>query len=183
MGDLVYSALTSLDGYVADEAGGFGWAEPDEEVHAAVNDLVRGARTHLYGRRTYEVLTAWETWDVTDEPEPIRDFAAIWHAADKVVHSRTLDRVTTARTRLVRDFDARAVRELKEGGDVAIGGPGLARAAFGNGLVDAVHLFVSPVVVGGGTAALPPGVRLDLVAHRRFGNGVVHLHYGTSRRK
>jgi dihydrofolate reductase len=173
---LVYSALCSLDGYVADEAGGFGWAQPDEEVHTAVNDLLRTTTTYLYGRRMYDVLSVWDTWDTDDEPEPIRDYSALWRNADKVVYSRTLASVETSRTRLEREFDAEAVRDLKERTDVAIGGPTLARAAFDAGLVDAVHLFVSPVVVGGGLPALPP-VALSLRDVVRYGNGTVHLHY------
>ena len=185
MGVLVYAALTSLDGYVADAEGGFGWAEPDAEVHTAVNDLVRGVPTHLYGRRMYEVLVAWETMPTDGEPEPIRDFKAIWLAAEKVVYSRTLTEVASERTRIERDFDPAAIAALKERGDVSIGGPTLARHAFEAGLVDVVHLFVSPVVVGGGLRALPDGVRLDLdlVDERRFAGGVVQLHYRSVSRR
>jgi dihydrofolate reductase len=180
LGRLVYSAIASLDGYVADESGGFGWAAPDEEVHAFVNDLERPVDTHLYGRRTYEVMTAWETMDVTQEPAVMRDFAAIWRAADKVVYSRTLAAVSTARTRLEREFDADEVRRLKEAGsDLSIGGPGLAGEALRARLVDECHLFLAPVLVGGGTRAFPDDVRLDLelLDERRFAAGFVHLHY------
>jgi dihydrofolate reductase len=172
---LVYSALASLDGYVADADGRFEWAAPDAEVHAFVNDLERGVGTMLLGRRMYEVLAVWET---LDEPEPeMRDFAEIWRAADKVVYSRTLEEVSTARTRIEREFDPEAVRRLD--GVVSIGGPELAAHAFRAGLVDEIHLFLSPILVGGGTAALPDGVRreLELVEERRFGNGVVFLRY------
>jgi dihydrofolate reductase len=179
MGKLVYSAITSLDGYVADERGTFDWAAPDEEVHAFVNDRERSLGTYLYGRRMYEVMRAWETMDVEDEPPVMRDFAGLWRAADKVVYSTTLPAVTTERTRLERAFDADAVRRLKNGGDVGIGGPHLAAHALRAGLVDECHLYLNPVVVGGGTRALPEGLglRLDLVDERRFGNGVVHLGY------
>jgi dihydrofolate reductase len=179
--ELIYSTLMSLDGFVADEDGRFDWAEPDEEVHAFVNDLSRPVGTFLLGRRMYEVLTAWETIDLAGEPSVIRDFAGIWRAADKIVYSRTLETVSTARTRLEREFDAEAVRELKAsaGGQLGIGGPGLAAHAFSAGLVDECQLFLAPVVVGGGTKALPDGVRLelDLLGARRFGNGTVFLRY------
>ncbi len=182
MGKLVYSAISSLDGYVADEEGGFDWAAPDEEVHAFVNDLLRPVGTHLYGRRMYEVLVAWETMPAgPDEPAVVRDFAKIWRSADKVVYSRTLPAVSSARTRLERDFDPDAVRRLVASSerDVSIGGPHLAARAFRAGLVDDVHLFWSPVLVGGGTSALPDDIRLALepVATHRFANGVVHLQY------
>ncbi len=182
MAELVYSAITSLDGMVADADGNFDWAEPDEEVHAFVNDRERSVGTFLCGRRLYEVMVAWETMDTgPDQPPVIRDFARIWQAADKVVYSTTLPAVSSARTRLERTFDPDAVRQLTAGADrdVSVGGPGLAAAAFRAGLVDQVHLFVNPVVVGGGTPALPAGLRLDLALteERRFGNGVVYLRY------
>jgi dihydrofolate reductase len=179
MGELIYSAIASLDGYVADEQGRWDWSVPDHEVHAFVNDLMRPVGTHLYGRRMYEVLVAWET---IDDPDPLmRDFAQLWRAAEKVVYSSTLDAVSSARTRIERRFDADAVRELKRTSerDLAIGGPQLAAQAFAAGLVDQVQLLLSPVIVGGGTRVLPGGVRLDLelVDERRFSNGAVHLHH------
>jgi len=182
MATLTYTAIASLDGYVADAEGGFAWAAPDEEVHAAVNDLERTVGTHLLGRRMYEVLLAWETMDTgPEQPEVIRDFAGIWRSADKVVFSRTLAGVSSARTRLEREFDPELVRRMKasETRDLAVGGPELAAHALRAGLVDELHLFLSPVLVGGGTPALPDGVRLDLelLGERRFGNGVVHLHH------
>ena len=182
MGRLIYAAIASLDGYVADEDGNFDWCAPDEEVHAFVNEQQRNAGTQLLGRRMYDVLAVWETIDTGPEQEPVmRDYAEIWRAADKVVYSRTLESVSTARTRLERDFDPEAVRALKDNSDrdLTIGGPGLAAEALRAGLVDEAHLFLSPVVVGGGTSALPHGLRLDLtlVDERRFGNGVVHLGY------
>lgn len=177
MGELTYSAIASLDGYVADEQGRFDWSMPDEEIHAFVNDRMRAARTHLYGRRMYEVLVAWETMD---DPEPVmRDFAQIWRAAEKVVYSTTLQEPSSARTRIERRFEPDAVRALKADGDCVIGGPELAGQALAAGLVDHVELLLSPVIVGGGNRALPDGVRaqLELVDERRFGNGVVHLAY------
>ena len=181
MAKLIYTAIASLDGYVADEAGGFEWSAPNEEVHAFVNDLSRPLGTYLFGRRMYEVLAAWETMETAGEPPVIVDFAAIWHDVDKVVYSRTLDTVSTARTRIEREFYPDAVRQWKATADrdLSIGGPGLAAAALRAGLVDEVRLFLNPVVVGGGTAALPDKWRasLDLLDERRFGNGVVHLHY------
>jgi dihydrofolate reductase len=181
MAKLIYTAIASLDGYVADEHGNFDWARPDEEVHAFVNDLERPAGTHLYGRRMYKVLVAWETMD---DPAPVmRDFAQIWRAAEKVVYSRTLDAVSSARTRIEREFDAEAVRRMKAMAtrDIAIGGPALAAQAIKAGLVDEINLLLSPIVVGAGNPALPDGVRveLELLDQRRFGNGVVHLHYRT----
>jgi dihydrofolate reductase len=179
---LVYAAIASLDGYVADEDGTFEWAAPDEEVHAFVNDLERPVGTYLYGRGMYEVMVAWETPEAFADDSPVtRDFAAIWQAADKVVYSRTLEGVSSARTRIEREFDPEAVRRMKAAAtrDITVGGPGLAGAAIRAGLVDDVHLLVVPVLVGGGTRSLPDDVRLDLELCdvRRFGSGVVHLHY------
>ena len=184
MAKLIYSALTSLDGYVADEDGNFDWAKPSEEVHVFVNDLERPVGTHLYGRRMYEVMAYWETADtVADQPPFIRDYAEIWQAADKIVYSRTLAEVSSARTRIERDFDIDAVRQLKATADrdIGVGGPDLAAQAIKAGLVDELHLFLAPVVVGGGKRSLPDDVRLELelLDERRFANGVVHLHYRT----
>jgi dihydrofolate reductase len=167
---------------VADEGGRFDWAAPDDEVHAAVNDLVRPVGTFLLGRRMYEVLVAWETMDTSEAAPAARDFAAIWRAADKVVYSTTLQAASSARTRVERAFDPEAVRRMKAGAgrDIGVGGPGLAGEALRAGLVDECHLFLAPVLVGGGLRALPEGVRLELelLGERRFGGGVVHLGYG-----
>jgi dihydrofolate reductase len=184
MGKLIYSAISSLDGYVADESGKFDWAEPDEEVHAFVNELQRPVGTYLYGRRLYEVMVAWETLpNPADQPHVIRDFAEIWRAADKVVYSRSLETVSSARTRIERDFDPEAVRRLKAKAerDLTVGGPDLAAEAIKAGLVDEWHLFVAPVVVGGGRQSLPDDVRvrLELLDERRFRNGTVYLRYRT----
>ena len=184
MAKLIYSAITSLDGYVADEEGNFDWAAPDEEVHSFVNDLERPVGTYLYGRRMYEVMRAWETMDTgPDQPPVVRDFAAIWQAADKIVYSKTLETASSARTRIERDFDPEAVRQLKAsaGRDLTVGGPDFAAQAIKAGLVDELHLFLTPVVVGGGKRALPDNVRLtlELLDERRFDSGVVHLHYRT----
>lgn len=182
MGRLIYSAIASLDGYVEDERGGFDWAAPDEEVHAFVNDLERPIGTYLYGRRMYDTMLFWETaGSGGDEPAVVRDFAAIWRAAEKVVYSRTLRTVSSARTRIEPEFDPAAVRRLKESSarDISVGGATLAGQAVAAGLVDECHLLLCPVVVGGGKRALPSGVRtgLELVGERRFRGGVVHLHY------
>ena len=181
-GKLIYSALESLDGYVADEDGKWDWAKPDEEVHRFVNDLTRPVGTHLYGRRMYEVLVAWETMDsVPDQPEHILDFARIWQAADKIVYSKTLTEASSAKTWIEREFDPEAVRQLKASAerDLTIAGPNLAAQAFRAGLVDECHLFLAPAIVGGGKQSLPDDVRLDLelLDERRFGNGVVYLGY------
>ena len=187
MAKLIYSAIASLDGYVADEDGDFGWAAPDEEVHAFINDLYRTISTYLYGRRMYEMMVGWETDPTLAEQSPLmRDFAEIWQAPDKVVYSRTLEAVSTSKTRIERDFDPEAVRQWKAsaGQDLIVGGPDLAARAFGAGLVDECHLFVAPVVVGGGKRSLPEGLRLELelMSERRFGSGVVYLHYRTRTR-
>src|SRR5213593_3816322 len=158
MAKLIYPTISSLDGYVADENGKFDWAKPDEEVHAFVNDLERSVGTHLYGRRLYEVLVAWETMDERpDQPQFILDFAQIWQAADKIVYSRTLETVSSAKTRIEREFDPEAVRELKATSerDLVIGGPELAAEAIRARLVDEYHLFLAHVLVGGGKRALP----------------------------
>jgi dihydrofolate reductase len=182
MAKLIYAAITSLDGYVADVGGKFDWGEPDEEVHTFVNDLERAVGTYLYGRRLYEVMVAWERLNVADQPPYIRDFAEIWQAADKIVYSTTLESVSTARTRLERAFDPDAVRQLKASAqrDLAVGGPELAAQAFRAALVDECHLILAPIAVGGGKQSLPDGVRLELelLDERRFGNGMVHLRYG-----
>jgi dihydrofolate reductase len=181
MGKLIYAAIASLDGYVEDEGGKFDWAVPDAEVHAFVNDLERRVGTYLYGRRMYETMVFWENADEADEPDVFQDYAGIWRDAEKVVYSRTLGTVASARTRIESEFDAEAVRRLKESSttDLSVGGAELAGQAFGAGLVDECHLFLFPIVVGGGKRALPDGVRagLELLDERRFANGVVHLHY------
>jgi len=184
MARLIYSAIASLDGYVADEGGNFDWAEPDQEVHTFINDLERPIGTHLYGRRLYETMVAWETPDAFAGEEPhMLDFAQIWQAAEKVVYSRTLEKVSSERTRIERSFDPEAVRRLKEaaGRDIVIGGPELAGQAIKAGLVDEYHLFVAPAMVGGGNPWLPTNVRLalDLLDERRFAGGMAFLRYRT----
>ena len=182
MEKLIYSAIASLDGYIADEDGNFDWAAPDEQVHAFVNDLERPVGTYLYGRRMYDVMVAWETMRTrADLSHVAQDFAQIWQAADKIVYSKTLATVSSARTRIERAFDPEAVRQMKAAAarDLSIGGADLAAQAIKAGLVDELHLFVTPVVVGGGTAWLPNNVRLqlELLDEHRFGNGVVYLRY------
>ena len=181
MANLIYAMLTSLDGCVADAHGNFDWAEPDAEVHSFVNDLQRPIGTYLYGRRLYEVMVAWENMGTNEEPPQIRDFAEVWRAADKVVYSSTLDSVSSARTRIEKDFEPDAIRQMKASldRDIGIGGPNLAAQALAAGLVDECHFFLAPVVVGGGLSALPDGVRLELelLDQRRFGNGMVYVRY------
>jgi dihydrofolate reductase len=183
MGRLIYSAITSLDGYIEDEEGRFNWAEPDEQVHAFINDLERPVGIFLYGRRLYETMAGWETNPSYAEQSPVaRDFAEIWRAAEKIVYSRTLDTVTTSKTRIERDFDPDAVRQLKAAAesDLLVGGAALAAEAFRAGLVEECHLLLAPILVGGGKDALPRGIRLELelMDERRFGNGMVFLRYG-----
>jgi dihydrofolate reductase len=185
MAKLIFATLASLDGYTADEEGKFDWARPDEEVHGFFNELERGVGTYLYGRRMYETMAVWETEpQLSADAEVTRDYAQVWQEAEKVVYSRSLEETSTARTRIEREFDPEAVRQLKvvAGRDLAIGGPTLAAHAFGAGLVDECHLVLAPVVVGGGTRALPDDVRLqlELLDERRFRGGMVHLHYRVS---
>ena len=182
MAKLIYSTITSLDGYVADENGNFDWAAPDEEVHTFVNDLERPVGTYLYGRRMYETMVYWETaHTLPDQPPVILDFAQIWQAADKIVYSTTLATASSARTRIERAFDPEAVRQMKAAAerDITVGGPDLAAQALKAGLVDEIQLFVAPVLVGGGNPALPSHVRLklELLDERRFGNEMVYLRY------
>jgi dihydrofolate reductase len=179
---LIYATIASLDGYVADADGNFDWAAPDEEVHRFVNDLERPIGTYLYGRRMYEVMAYWESADLLADQSPVvQEFAAIWQAAEKIVYSKTLAVVSSARTTIEGDFDAEAVRRLKAGAhhDISVGGPHLAAQAIAAGLVDEYHMFIVPVIVGGGNRSLPSGVLvgLELLDERRFSNGMVHLHY------
>jgi dihydrofolate reductase len=182
MGKLIYSTITSLDGYVADKDGNFDWAAPDEEVHTFVNHLERPIGTYLYGRRMYEVMRYWDTAHaLTDQPSFMQDYAKIWRAADKIVYSKTLETASSARTRIERDFYPDTVRRMKAQAerDISVGGPDLATQALKSGLVDEYHVFVTPIVVGGGKRSLPNDVRLELelLDERRFEGGVVHLHY------
>ena len=184
MAKLIYVLNVSLDGYIADEDGKFDWAAPDEEFFSFVNDLERPVGTYLYGRRMYQTMHVWETDPAAAAQSPAaREFAEIWQSADKVVYSRTLAAVSSARTRIERDFDPEAVRQLKAsaGRDLSVGGPDLAAQAIRAGLVDEFHLFLTPFVVGGGNQSLPDNVRvqLELLDERRFGGGVVFLRYRT----
>jgi dihydrofolate reductase len=183
MTKLIYFTIMSLDGYIEDADGGFGWAAPDAEVHAFVNELERSVGTYLYGRRMYETMAAWENDpSVADSSPETRDFAAVWRAADKVVYSSTLAEPSTSRTRVERRFDPDEVRELKAAAkaDMTVSGPNLASHAFRAGLVDECHVLLAPALVGGGKPGLPDGVRLDLelVDERRFAGGMVFLRYG-----
>jgi dihydrofolate reductase len=183
MAKLICTALTSLDGYIADEHGEFDWSAPDHDVHAFINDLERPIGTYLYGRRLYEVMVFWETAP-PDQSPPVLDYAELWQAADKIVYSTTLETTSSARTRIERTFDPNAVRAIKDAADrdLSIGGPALAAHAFRAGLVDEVRLFVSPLSVGGGNPFLPDQLRLDLqlLDERRFDSGVVYLRYRVS---
>jgi dihydrofolate reductase len=182
--ELIYSAITSLDGYIEDEHGKFDWAAPGEEVHTFINELERSVGTYLYGRRMYETMVAWEDTEAfADQPPYMREFAQIWQAADKVVYSRTLERALSDRTRIERDFDPEAIRRIKAEArrDLTVGGSELAAQAIAAQLVDEIHLFLAPIVVGGGNPSLPSGVRveLELIDERRFGSGFVYLRYRT----
>lgn len=182
MAKLIYSAITSLDGYVEDEDGNFDWAAPDEEVFTFVNQLERPVGTYLFGRRMYETMLFWESaHTLPDEPPVVRDFAGIWQAADKIVFTRTLEAPSSARTRIESVFDPALIRQIRASAksDMTVGGAELAAQAFRAGLVDECHLFLNPIIVGGGKQALPSNIRtqLALLDERRFGNGVIHLHY------
>jgi dihydrofolate reductase len=186
VGKLIYTVIASLDGYIEDRDGKFEWAAPDEEVHRFVNDLERPVGTHLYGRRMYETMVFWESPpDLAERPPFVRDFAQIWQTADKIVYSKTLQATSSARTRIERAFDPDAIRQLKATAahDLTVGGAELAAQAIEAGLVDEYHLFLVPVLVGGGKRSLPDDVRvnLDLLDERRFRNGTVYLHYRTGR--
>jgi len=182
MGKLHYMAITSLDGYVADREGRFDWSMPDPQVHDYVTELQRPVGTYLYGRRLYDVMAAWETMDTPPELPWLLDFATVWRAAEKVVYSTTLEEVSSARTRIEREFDPAAIRRMKEDSaqDITIGGATLAGQALKAGLVDECHLFLTPHLVGGGLRALPDDVRLDLelLGQHDFGNGVLYVRYG-----
>jgi dihydrofolate reductase len=182
MAKLIYSAFTSLDGYVADEGGNFDWAELSDEVFAFINDRERRIGTYLFGRKVYETMSVWETPEViANLPAVAREFTPIWQAADKIVYSTTLPTVSTARTRLERTFDADAVRKLKAGAtrDLGVGGPTLAAQAIRAGLVDEYNLLIAPVIAGGGNPYFPGKARvtLELFDERRFGNGLIHVRY------
>jgi len=186
MAKLIYSAIASLDEYVVDKNGKFDWAAPDEEVHAFVNDLEREIGTYLYGRRIYEVMTYWETQPAEgDDPMVMRDYGKIWREAEKIVFSRTLTMASTAKTRIENSFEPDAIAKLKgqSSRDLSVGGAELAGEAIKAGLVDEIHLFLHPIVIGGGRRALPDGtiVRLELLNERRFKSGVVHVHYRVKR--
>ena len=182
MAKLIYSAIASLDGYVEDASGKFDWGAPDEEVHAFVNEIERPVGTYLYGRRMYETMAYWETEGASEgDSSASREFAEIWRAAEKIVYSRTLEVPSSARTRIEREFEPHAIAHLKDASarDLSVGGADLAGRAIADGLVDECHLFVAPVLVGGGKPALPAGVRtrLELRDVRPFASGFVHLHY------
>ena len=184
MANLIYVANTSLDGYTEDKDGKFDWTEPSEEYFRFINNLVRATGTHLYGRRMYETMMVWETDpNLAAESPLMRDFAEIWQAANKIVYSRTLETISTRKTQLEQTFDPKAIRQLKEASehDILIGGPELAAHAFRAGLIDECHLFIVPILVGGGKSALPDNVRLELelLEERRFGDGTVFLRYRT----
>lgn len=184
MAKLIYSAITSLDGYIEDAEGRFDWAAPDEDVHAFVNDLERTVGTYLYGRRMYETMVYWENPpDLAEQPPVVHEFAEIWQSADKIVYSRTLQTASSAKTRIEQVFEPETIARMKATADrdLSVGGADLAAQAIEAGLVDECQLFLVPVVVGDGKRALPARVRmnLDLLDERRLGQGTVFLRYGT----
>jgi dihydrofolate reductase len=182
MAKLIYSAIASADGYVEDDAGSFNWAAPDDELLRFVNELERPIGAYLYGRRMYETMLYWETaHPMPGQPSSVLDFTGIWQAAEKIVFSKTLPSVSSARTRIERNFDPGMIRHLKSatGHDMTVGGADLAGQAISAGLVDELQLFLIPAVVGGGKRALPGGVRsdLELLGTQRFASGAVYLRY------
>ena len=182
MAHLIYTTNTSLDGYIEDRDGKFDWTDPSDEVFQFITNLIRADGTHLYGRRTYENMMVWETDpNLAGQSPLLRDFAQVWQAADKIVYSRTLEAESTRKTKIERNFDPEAIRRLKESvqQDIHIGGAELAAQGFQAGLIDECHLFIKPIIVGGGKAALPANVRLELelLDERRFANGEVYLRY------
>ncbi|MGY1811879.1 dihydrofolate reductase family protein [Blastococcus sp. SYSU D00820] len=185
MAKLVYSMISSLDGYVEAAEGDIGWgAAEDEEAHTFIGDVFRSLGTYLYGRRMYETMVFWETaHTLPDAPPHVVQYARDWQAAEKVVYSTTLEAVSSERTRIERTFDPEAVRRLKAGSDadLSIDGPTLAAHAIAAGLVDEYHLFHTTSVVGGGKRFFPDGVRLDLelVEHRSFAGGLLYARYRT----
>ena len=186
MARLICTSIMSLDGYIADESDNFDWAVPDEAVHAFINDLERPIGTYLYGRRLYEVMVGWETVQShAVQPPYVLDYAKIWQAADKIVFSKTLESASSSRTRIERDFDPDEIRKMKETSkrDLSVGGPNIAAQAIKAGLVDEYHFFVTPVLIGGGKRFFPDNIRLTLklLDECRFGNGMIHLHYGTGK--
>jgi len=182
MSKLIYITNVTLDGYIEDSSGNFDWSPPSDEVLAFITDLVRSCGTYLYGRRIYETMAVWETDpSLAAHSELMSDFARVWQAANKVVYSTTLHEVSTARTQLARNFDPDAIRDVKASAssDLTVAGANLAAQAFRAGLVDECQLFISPVFVGAGKAALPHDTRadLELLDERRFGTGVVYVRY------
>lgn len=187
MGKLIFIANMSLDGYTTDKDGDFNWTEPNDEVFQFITDLIRPMHTHIYGRLMYETMMVWETDPrFAEESALMRDFAEVWQAADKIVYSRTLEKTSTHKTRIERIFDPDAIRQLKATSDhdIHIGGPDIASHAFRAGLIDEIHLFLFPIVVGGGKSALPNDmkIKLELLEERRFPNGTVYLRYQTGQR-
>jgi dihydrofolate reductase len=184
MSKLIYFMPTSLDGFIAGETDSMDWSAPDEEVSAFINDRHRPIGTYLYGRKNYETMTIWETPDVIPGRTPaMMDFGQIWQAANKIVYSKSLETVSTRKTRLEREFEPQAVRDLKAQlpHDISVAGPNLAAQAIRAGLVDEYQLLVIPIMLGGGKRVLPSnvGVKLDLLDERRVGNGWVYLRYRT----
>lgn len=182
MGKLIYSMITSLDGYVADANDSFDWGTPDEALHTFVNEYASSIGTYIYGRKMYEVMVYWETaHELPNEPQFIHEFARQWQAADKIVYSSMLQSANSTKTRILREFDPDFIRSLKAetDHDISVDGPHIAEHALRAGLVDEIHAFVSPVIVGAGNAFYPENLRLDLqlLEHKTFPNGVIFLRY------
>ena len=179
MSKLIYITNTSLDGYIEDETGAFDWLN-SHQVFEFITDLVRPIGTYLYGRRLYETMVYW-AGPVDGYPPEHRDFARVWQKAEQIVFSRTLTRAPTRIARVEREFDPEATRKLKRESahDIFIGGAELAALALESDLVDECHLFLHPVILGGGKPAFRTAMRqnLELLDTRRFSTGAIHVRY------
>jgi dihydrofolate reductase len=182
MGKLIYSTLTSLDGYIADDVGNFDWAEPQEDVHRYINILEDKTSLVLYGRKMYEILSVWEHIpDLENQPEYIKEYERAWKKQRKIVFSLKLNAVTTSNTELRKSFDRDEIVRMKrdESGDIGIGGANLASQALDLGLIDEIMIFIYPIVIGKGIkwlSTIKP-VQLETKDIKEFKNGVVMIHY------
>jgi dihydrofolate reductase len=186
MGKLIYSAITSIDGYVADEHGDFAWAEPDEDVHSYINEIEKQTQLIIYGRKMYEIMVAWENIENLERlPEYIREFALDWRRTNKIVYSRTLKSPSSSNTVVRTRFDPEEIRKLKAEtqGNIGIGGPDIAYSAMMHDLIDEIYLYIHPVIIGNGNSAIRKGSasKMTLIEVKSFACGVVSLHYGRSR--
>ncbi len=182
MAKLIYATVMSLDGYIGN--GHYDWSIPTEGSTAFITEIMRPIKTYLYGRKNYETMSFWETADVQDMGADDQEFGRVWKSADKIVYSRTMDSVTAKNTRIERDFDEQKIREMKShsSSDLCVGGPTLAEQAIRAGIVDEIHLFVTPTTLHGAFPVIPVfptnhPIKLDLIEERRFSKGWIYLRY------